>query len=41
MSPIEQIQSESTSGRRTIDAALVGFIVAVSSFIGLGAAGVL
>jgi hypothetical protein len=41
MSPREVVQSQSVKGRRTIDATLVGFIVAVAAALALGGTGVI
>lgn len=41
MSPLETVQAESSTGRRTFDVALVLFVLAVAAVMGLGAGGVL
>jgi hypothetical protein len=41
MSPREVVQSQSRRGRRSIDGALVGFILAVVTALALGGSGVI
>lgn len=41
MSPLETVQAQSSTGRRTFDVALVLFVFAVMALLGLGAGGVL
>jgi hypothetical protein len=41
MSPREVVQSQSIKGRRTVDGALVGFILAVVTALALGGSGVI
>jgi hypothetical protein len=41
MSPRETVQSQSMKARRSIDGALIGFIVAVMMAIAIGGSGVL
>lgn len=41
MSPREVVQSRSMKGRRLIDGALVGFILAVVSALALGGSGII
>lgn len=41
MSPIENVQHSSSTGRRTLDVALLAFVASVATAIGLGAAGVM
>jgi hypothetical protein len=41
MSPREVVQSQSQRGRRSIDGALVGFILAVVTALALGGSGVI
>jgi hypothetical protein len=41
MSPREVVQSRSEKGRRTIDGALVGFILAVITALALGGSGII
>lgn len=41
MSPREVVQSQSVKGRRTVDGALIGFILAVVTALALGGSGVI
>lgn len=41
MSPREVVQSRSDKGRRSIDGALIGFILAVATALALGGSGVI
>ena len=41
MSPREVVQSRSEKGRRSIDGALIGFILAVVTALALGGSGVI
>lgn len=41
MTPREVVQSTSTKGRRSLDAALIAFIVAVVAALALGGSGLL
>lgn len=41
MSPREVVQSQSVKGRRLVDGALIGFILAVVTALALGSSGVI
>ena len=41
MSPREVVQSQSVKGRRSVDGALIGFILAVVGALALGGSGVI